>query len=109
MTCAARLSLNTRLISKVANDAHGRLILQELKSDGVDTSFIEVSEEGNSAFTYVVADIKRELHRINCYLSVSEEPVSLSNHIDIKYYSFSAFTHPLALISYVAHLTGFLY
>ncbi|XP_023733381.1 uncharacterized protein LOC111881209 isoform X1 [Lactuca sativa] len=56
LTCAARLGLNARLISKVANDAQGRGILEELKADGVDVSFFEVSEEGNSPFTYVIVD-----------------------------------------------------
>ncbi|KAI7750147.1 hypothetical protein M8C21_008175 [Ambrosia artemisiifolia] len=51
LTCAARLGLNARLISKVADDAQGRGILEELKADGVD-----VSEEGNSPFTYVIVD-----------------------------------------------------
>ncbi|MFS7975546.1 putative ribokinase [Helianthus anomalus] len=56
LTCAARLGLNARLISKVASDAQGRGILEELKADGVDVSFFVVSEEGNSPFTYVIVD-----------------------------------------------------
>ncbi|KAL8262023.1 hypothetical protein R6Q59_026072 [Mikania micrantha] len=56
LTCAARLGLNARLISKVANDAQGRGILEELKADGVDVSFFVVSKEGNSPFTYVIVD-----------------------------------------------------
>ncbi|XP_022758568.1 uncharacterized protein LOC111305361 [Durio zibethinus] len=56
LTCAARLGLNPRLISKVANDAQGKSILEELEADGVNTSFFIVSEEGNSPFTYVIVD-----------------------------------------------------
>ncbi|XP_024981337.1 ribokinase-like isoform X2 [Cynara cardunculus var. scolymus] len=56
LTCAARLGLNARLISKVANDAQGRGILEELEADSVDVSFSVVSEEGNSPFTYVIVD-----------------------------------------------------
>ncbi|XP_071719803.1 uncharacterized protein [Rutidosis leptorrhynchoides] len=56
LTCAARLGLNARLMSKVANDAQGRGILEELEADGVDVSFFVVSEEGNSPFTYVIVD-----------------------------------------------------
>ncbi|CAM8965961.1 unnamed protein product [Rhodiola kirilowii] len=56
LTCAARLGLNARLISKVANDAQGTSILEELQSDGVDTSFFVISEEGNSPFTYIIVD-----------------------------------------------------
>ncbi|KAH9627035.1 hypothetical protein KSS87_023723 [Heliosperma pusillum] len=56
LTCAARLGLNPRLISKVADDAQGRGILEELKADGVDTSFFIVTPEGNSPFTYIIVD-----------------------------------------------------
>lgn len=56
LTCAARLGLNPRLISKVADDAQGRGILKELEDDGVDTSFFVVAPEGNSPFTYVIVD-----------------------------------------------------
>ncbi|KAI3829801.1 hypothetical protein L1987_03929 [Smallanthus sonchifolius] len=56
LTCAARLGLNARLISKVANDSQGRGVLEELRADGVDVSFFVVSEEGNSPFTYVIVD-----------------------------------------------------
>ncbi|XP_021279841.1 uncharacterized protein LOC110413390 [Herrania umbratica] len=56
LTCAARLGLNPRLISKVVNDAQGKSILEELEADGVNTSFFIVSEEGNSPFTYVIVD-----------------------------------------------------
>ncbi|KAM7521769.1 hypothetical protein LguiA_011671 [Lonicera macranthoides] len=56
LTCAARLGLTPRLISKVAGDPQGRGILEELESDGVDTSFLVVSEEGNSPFTYIIVD-----------------------------------------------------
>ncbi|KAF2543794.1 hypothetical protein F2Q68_00029318 [Brassica cretica] len=60
LTCAARLGLTCRLISKarivVANDSQGKGILEELESDGVDTSFLVVSKEGNTPFTYVIVD-----------------------------------------------------
>ncbi|CAG7886841.1 unnamed protein product [Brassica rapa] len=56
LTCAARLGLTSRLISKVANDSQGKGILEELESDGVDTSFLVVSKEGNTPFTYVIVD-----------------------------------------------------
>ncbi|XP_020593675.1 uncharacterized protein LOC110033870 isoform X3 [Phalaenopsis equestris] len=40
---------------KIANDFQGKNILTELEGDGVDTSFIVVSE-GNSPFTYIIVD-----------------------------------------------------
>ncbi|XP_031250225.1 ketohexokinase-like isoform X2 [Pistacia vera] len=56
LTCAARLGLNPRIISKVADDPQGKGILEEFEADGVDTSFLVVSKEGNSPFTYVIVD-----------------------------------------------------
>ncbi|KAH6824227.1 pfkB-like carbohydrate kinase family protein [Perilla frutescens var. hirtella] len=56
LTCAARLGLQPRLISKVADDSPGKGILEELEADGVDSSFIVVSEGGNSPFTYIIVD-----------------------------------------------------
>ncbi|XP_019429600.1 PREDICTED: ribokinase-like [Lupinus angustifolius] len=56
LTSAARLGLKPRIISKVANDTQGRAVLEELKADGVDTSYFVVSKEGNSPFTYIIVD-----------------------------------------------------
>ncbi|XP_058749310.1 uncharacterized protein LOC131622300 isoform X2 [Vicia villosa] len=56
LTCAARLGLKPRIISKVADDTQGRGILDELQADGVDTSFMVVSKEGTSPFTYIIVD-----------------------------------------------------
>lgn len=56
LTCAARLGLNARLISKIADDAQGRGMLDELQADSVDTSFLVVSKDGNSPFTYIIVD-----------------------------------------------------
>ncbi|KAK7245280.1 hypothetical protein RIF29_40119 [Crotalaria pallida] len=56
LTCAARLGLKPRLISKIADDTQGRGILDELEADGVDTSFMAVSKEGTSPFTYIIVD-----------------------------------------------------
>lgn len=56
LTCAARLGLKPRIISKVADDTQGRSILDEFQADGVDTSFIVVSKEGTSPFTYIIVD-----------------------------------------------------
>ncbi|XP_058749311.1 uncharacterized protein LOC131622300 isoform X3 [Vicia villosa] len=41
---------------KVADDTQGRGILDELQADGVDTSFMVVSKEGTSPFTYIIVD-----------------------------------------------------
>ncbi|WMV43557.1 hypothetical protein MTR67_036942 [Solanum verrucosum] len=44
MTCATRLGLTPRILSKVADDSQGKRILDELEVDGIDTSFIVVSQ-----------------------------------------------------------------
>ncbi|KAL0418596.1 UNVERIFIED_CONTAM: Myosin-8 [Sesamum radiatum] len=46
LTCAARLGLKPRLISKVADDPQGKGILEELEADGVDSSFIVATRRG---------------------------------------------------------------
>ncbi|XP_068662943.1 uncharacterized protein [Aristolochia californica] len=56
LTGAARLGLAPRLIAKVSDDAQGRNVVAELETDGIDTSFIVVSKEGNTPFTYVIVD-----------------------------------------------------
>ncbi|OIT38542.1 PREDICTED: ribokinase-like [Nicotiana attenuata] len=56
LTCAARLGLTPRIISKVADDSQGKRILNELEADGIDTSFIVVSEGGHSTISYVIVD-----------------------------------------------------
>ncbi|KAH9729070.1 PfkB-like carbohydrate kinase family protein [Citrus sinensis] len=40
LTCAARLGLNPRIISKIADDPQGKGIREEFEADGVDTSFL---------------------------------------------------------------------
>ncbi|GMH02540.1 hypothetical protein Nepgr_004379 [Nepenthes gracilis] len=56
LTCAARLGLSPRIISKVADNSEGRSLIEEFEADGVDTSFAVVSKEGRSMFSYVIVD-----------------------------------------------------
>ncbi|XP_057438474.1 uncharacterized protein LOC130730475 isoform X2 [Lotus japonicus] len=60
VTCAARLGLKPKLISKVADDAQGKSILKELEADGVDTSCIVVSKGGSSTFSYILVDSQKK-------------------------------------------------
>ncbi|GLJ32015.1 hypothetical protein SUGI_0644760 [Cryptomeria japonica] len=62
------LGLCSRIISKVANDAPGRGILAELEADGVNTSYIVVSETGNSPFTYVIVDEQTKSISLDCLI-----------------------------------------
>ncbi|KAI3409535.1 PfkB domain-containing protein [Psidium guajava] len=56
LTCLARLGVTARLISKIADDVHGRSLLEELRADGVDASFLVVAEDGRTPFSYVIVD-----------------------------------------------------
>ncbi|XP_024975305.1 uncharacterized protein LOC112513309 [Cynara cardunculus var. scolymus] len=108
LTCAARLGLNARLISKVANDAQGRGVLEELQVDGVDVSFFVVSEEGNSPFTYVIVDNQTKTR--TCIHTPGSPPMipsdlsslTLSSALDgVKLTYFDVRLHETALV--VAH------
>ncbi|KAJ0967471.1 hypothetical protein J5N97_024388 [Dioscorea zingiberensis] len=56
LTCAARLGLKPRIITKVAEDGNGKTILAEFDRDGVDTSYVAISKEGSSMFSFVIVD-----------------------------------------------------
>ncbi|XP_071722050.1 uncharacterized protein [Rutidosis leptorrhynchoides] len=43
-------------MAQIADDSLGKAVLNELEVDGVDTSFLTVSEGGNSPFTYIIVD-----------------------------------------------------
>ncbi|XP_042514836.1 ribokinase-like isoform X2 [Macadamia integrifolia] len=73
LTCAARLGLSPRLISKIADDTQGRAVLEELKAEGVDTSYILVSKGGNSPFTYVIVDTQTKTR--TCIFSPGNPPM----------------------------------
>lgn len=56
LTAAARLGLETYLISKVGDDSIGDEIEQELLTDGVQTQFLLKATDRPSPFTYIIVD-----------------------------------------------------
>ena len=56
LTAAARLGLETYLVSQVGDDSIGDEIEQELLSDGVKTQFLIKAEGHPSPFTYIIVD-----------------------------------------------------
>ncbi|MCO5583585.1 hypothetical protein L7F22_037498 [Adiantum nelumboides] len=74
LTATARLGLRPRILSKVAEDAFGKLVIDELIGDGVDTSFIVVSESGTTSFTYVIVD--RNTNTRTCINSPGYPPLT---------------------------------
>lgn len=73
LTAAARLGLRPRILSKVSKDAFGKLVIDELIGDGIDTSFTVVSEMGTTSFTYVIVD--RETNTRTCINSPGYPPL----------------------------------
>lgn len=53
---ASRLGLAAHIATKVGSDGNGRIILEELVQEGVDTSRVIISDDTPSAFTYVIVD-----------------------------------------------------
>ncbi|XP_020971337.1 ribokinase isoform X2 [Arachis ipaensis] len=72
LTCAARLGLKPRIIAKVANDIQGRALLEELEVGGVDTSFMVVSKEGTTPFSYIIIDTQTKTR--TCIFNPGEYP-----------------------------------
>ncbi|XP_031283774.1 uncharacterized protein LOC116142493 [Pistacia vera] len=77
LTCAARLGLNPRIISKISNDPQGKGILKEFEADGINTSFLVVSEEGNSTFSYVIVDSQMKTR--TCIVTLGYPPLMPSD------------------------------
>ncbi|KAK4272973.1 hypothetical protein QN277_021457 [Acacia crassicarpa] len=73
LTCAARLGLKPKLISKVSDDAQGEGILKELEADGVDTSFLVVSKDASSTISYVLVDNQTKTR--TCISTLGDPPM----------------------------------
>ena len=56
LTAAARLGLDSYLVSKVGDDSIGQEIEEELLSDGVQTQFLLKAKGHPSPFTYIIVD-----------------------------------------------------
>ncbi|KAJ4968740.1 hypothetical protein NE237_015441 [Protea cynaroides] len=74
LTCAARLGLNPKMISKVADDFHGRALMEELNSDGVDTFYFVLSKEGNTPLNYIIVDSQTNTR--TCIISHGNPPMA---------------------------------
>lgn len=94
LTAAARLGLDCRIFTKVANDGPGTQILAELRSDGIDVSNVVVAE-GVSPFTYVIVD--KEKSTRTCIHTPGSPPLQpqeltpiiinkLLNRVDLVYF-----------------------
>ena len=79
LTAAARLGLDTRLVSKVGDDNIGDAIEQELLADGVKTDFLLRAKSHPSPFTYIIVDRAGQMSQTVSLSSVA--PVFCSHEI----------------------------
>lgn len=93
LTGAARLGLNTRLISKVANDEIGGTVLSELKEAGIDISHVIISDGGNTTFVYVIID--KQTKTRTCIITSGYPPMIPS---DLRMSSLSAALQDVSLL-----------
>ncbi|HSE36185.1 MAG TPA: PfkB family carbohydrate kinase [Blastocatellia bacterium] len=56
MVCLARLGMRARYIGKVGSDDLGRLQIQSLESEGVESSWVMVVEGADSQIAFIVVD-----------------------------------------------------
>ena len=56
LTAAARLGLDSYLVSKIGDDGVGEQIEEELHADGVHTDFLSKAQDHPSPFTYIIVD-----------------------------------------------------
>lgn len=56
LTAAARLGLQTSLISKIGDDGIGDQIIAELQADNVQTDHVLRAKDSPSPFTYIIVD-----------------------------------------------------
>ncbi len=56
MTCVARMGLKARYIGKVGSDALGRLSLESLRSESIDTSAVIVQPDARNQFALIIID-----------------------------------------------------
>ncbi|RLN42270.1 hypothetical protein C2845_PM01G40570 [Panicum miliaceum] len=93
LTAAARLGLNTRVISKVANDETGGTVLSELMEAGIDTSHVIISDGGNTTFVYIIIDKQTKTRA--CILTPGDPPIVPS---DLPMSSLSAALQDVSLL-----------
>ncbi len=90
----ARLGIKTGYIGKVSNDREGKLLLDNFKTEGVDTRGVMVSKEGRSGVVIGFVDVKGERA---LYVNPSVNDTIEFKEIDLEY----------ARSAKILHLTSF--
>lgn len=90
----ARLGIKTGYIGKVSNDHEGKLLLDNFKTEGVDTRGVIVSKEGRSGVVIGFVDVKGERA---LYVNPSVNDTIEFKEIDLEY----------TRLAKILHLTSF--
>ena len=101
-----RLGFNVRFFGKVGRDNSGHLLLQELQSQGIDTSGVGFSEKFGTATSYVVPSLKKDriifnYRGANYDLLTGDLPVTAIQEADFVYVTSLSKTSSLQLIKII--------
>ena len=69
----SRLGVPCRIMTAVGDDSFGKVILDRLNSEGIDTADVLIKEGGASGVFMQVMDDKNDMHLALCDMSVLEE------------------------------------
>jgi ribokinase len=89
-----RLGMKTQYMGALGNDEYGRMIAENMKAEGIDTSLLRLLDGETSAFSIVLVDAKTKKRSIafypGCALTVPEDCVDVDAvasarllHVDI--------------------------
>jgi len=91
----ARLGLKTGYIGKVANDREGKLLLEDFRKEGVDTTGVTIASHGRSGVAYGYVDAKGERA---LYIDPGANDTLTFTEINLDYASNSEFLHLTSFI-----------
>jgi ribokinase len=92
----ARLSSSVGFIGKVADDREGKLLLEDFRKEGVDTSGVRIAKRGRSGVVMGFVDEKGERA---LYIDASANDQIESKEIDTDYVSKAKFLHLTSFVS----------
>ena len=89
LVCLSRLGLRTKFIGKIGDDRHGKLVLERLQKEGVDTSSVVIDIGASSAFAFILIDSLSRKRTIifnpGCNLNLREDEIDLSETQEASY------------------------
>ncbi|MBW1971393.1 MAG: hypothetical protein JRI44_00935 [Deltaproteobacteria bacterium] len=58
MVALARWGVKVKYVGKVGNDAYGKLVLEELKNEGIDIKSVKIEKTATTQFAYIIIEKK---------------------------------------------------